>query len=225
MLLAIAIPALLGMRRDGFEAVSLVNLRSISTTTELYIGAYDVYPYLSPGVSMPVNPRDPSVRLGIGVVWMNARYWPLVMHDVAPWEEHYPTWKSPTRGDVHELPWSPSKGGWTFSTASFPSYEYSNSFVASPAVWSEAGSNAGIGPTPPGGVRYASMKVIFFDADRSYLSSDDDKRGRPVLFADGSASLRRDEEAHTTLNRLRPGEEPRCYHDTPDGIRGRDFAR
>jgi prepilin-type N-terminal cleavage/methylation domain-containing protein len=224
VLISLALPALKAVRLQGLKLKSLSNLSQIGKTTELYSIEYGTYFF---GVQGLTRPNQSENQGGVSFpIWSLSLNWPLLAHRVAPWESHYETWVSP-RGDTEPMQ-RLIRGEETRSVIPI-SYHFSNSFVAKPVVWSiDAGREASddhISSVQPHMVTYPSSKVIFFDAYRPYLNRDavfEDPR--PVLFSDGSVKAVFDVDAtDPTLNRLRDNYVPYRYHDTPNGVNGRDF--
>ncbi|TVQ63320.1 MAG: type II secretion system protein [Phycisphaerales bacterium] len=230
VLLAISVGALRGVRGTSMSTVSLNNLRGIGHVFGWYTQANrDQYPFPptsadEPGTYGPLyfDPpgSTPTANHYYSVLWPYMAYiWPALMHDVAPWTEHYASWLSPGK----RLP-DPDRPAWVQGVHT--SYHYSNSFIASPRVWSgdTTVTNADVGPVRTPMVSHPSSKVLVFDAERSYLLPDDaPKHPRPVLFADGSASLRHDEAARPPAPNPLNNNSRRRYHDTPNGVQGQDF--
>jgi len=237
ILIGLLAPALRGARASAGATGSLANLSGIGKSLEIYAQANRMrYPYpprdgsrqsstgsgpmFGPVHMKPrTDPKDDSVLFFAPIFSMD-RNWPALMHDVAPWEEHYASWLSPGR----EIP--PGDGPlWRRISATSLSYRYSNSFVAKPRVWSGAPGVTwdDIGPQMVTNVAHPSAKVVMYDADRSYLAKAPTASDlRPLLFVDDSARLRLDSDARA------PAENPlnesrRRYHDTARGILGVDF--
>ncbi len=223
------------------QVQSLANLRGIGQTFSIYTIVHGDYPFYperrgmdGPGViteEIFLSPPDenPVINLVFSPVFQLDQYWVGLrgMHNVAPWREHYATWVSPGSDREPGAPWFEPRDDRGFLRTAPPSYRYSNSFVARPRVWSEVGSvdeATDIGPTQPADVAFPSSKVVMFDAERAYLGG---RTGsalmRPVLFADGAASARRDADAADPVQNRLFGVAPRRYHDTPMGLDGRDF--
>jgi len=223
VLLALLLPALGLIRTHAQQLRSLSNLRQIGQSTSMYTDSYGSYYYGTGGWIR--RPPDPS-PFAIGFsVWQLDHNWPALIHDIAPWTDHYLVWVSP-RTDPQ--PWTELIRGPRGTNRLPVSYQYSHSFVADPAVWSGRTNpidESSIGPIRPSGVRYPSSKVLMFDADRSYLREPQTfEDPRPLLFADGSARAADEHEATTPVqNRLLPEQQPLLYHDTPEGVHGRDY--
>lgn len=200
-------------------------------TLEHYAQASDgEHPFVPEGEPVHLSPPGPGDQpdFAFSPIWWISRYWPALMHDIAPWEEHYETWLSPgllSQRD-RDMPWS-EEGGPVWDSGVVVSYRYSNSFIARPVVWGDGESqptDADIRPTRRSEVRHPSSKVIMMDVDLAYLPRPVPLSSRrPVLFADLSSSAVLDSEATTPVQNPLYFEPPRFYHDTPNGIDGRDF--
>lgn len=105
------------------------------------------------------------------------------------------------------------------------SYRYSHSLVASHRVWSGSPGATwdDVGPQQVSAVAHPSAKVVMYDADRAYLGMPARVAdARPLLFVDGSASLRLDSDARAPAINALTGSS-RYFHDTANGIHGADF--
>ena len=225
ILIGLLLPALGGVKTSASQVKALNDLRQIGVSIQLYVhDAGGVYPYFPPRTTHLIGPpEDPmgTIYVGDDDPWSMAYMWVTLLHRVAPWREHYATWIGVGQ-KAGRFPWlnpeaEPNKG-WLH-----PGYRMSNSFVATPGTWSDNGV-ARVMPTRPDQVQYPSAKVMFFDAARPYLSErNQQEQPRGVLSADGSARDVLDSDATTpTVNRITQAE-PQTYHDTPNGIHGRDF--
>ena len=216
ILIAVVVPALRGARGQAGATVSLSNLRGIGITVEKYTTQYrGAYPWH--------DPQKDYIGEDGGTMWTSDpwafRYWwATVMHAVAPWPEHYWSWLNDgVEIEDRDRPWSGTN----------PSYEYACAFFARPEVWSADPSPAPrslFAPVFAHEVRSPSAKCLMFDVDRAYLKEPPTtETPRGVLMVDGSTALRRDGDAlPPTPNRI-DRLPARIYHDTPDGIRGRDI--
>lgn len=220
VLLAITLPALHSARIRSHEAIALSNMRGIGVTIEAYATAQrGRYPFHAPFEPYPVDPSGISIQTSDP--WGMRYLWSYVVQPVAPWSESYRSWLNV--GVAIEDPVRP----WNNTTVS---YYYSCSFIARPETWSEQSAPPSevaemlLAPTFTHEVRAPAAKAMMYDADRAYLARDptpDDRRA--VLTADGAASLRQDSELRPPVQNRYNGITPRLYHDTRNGVRGRDF--
>lgn len=225
ILIGILLPSMSRVRAAAGAAKSLSNLHGLGETMHLYSASHDGFvPFFTLRDCLYGAPPDelgPNASCVRTNVWNITRMWPALMHDVAPWREHFESWLSPGHG--RHPPYWPVPIGLGFR---FVSYDYSRSFVASPRVWSagSGASNSDIRPVRASEVRFPSGKVIMYDAERNYVHSLSSTTRRPVLMVDGSASLRLDSAATAPVqNQLLRTARPTIYHDTPNGVQGRDF--
>jgi len=225
MLLSIAVVSMRFVLQKTREVKSLSNLRQLGGTLTMYASAHDGrFPFLEPGeVVHAAPPGSPGDYLAsFSPVWWLDKMWPTLMHDVAPWPEHFETWLSPDHD--REPPYWPIAVGLSSTPVS---YQYSNSFLGKPRIWSgnDDVDENDIGPTLVSSVMHPSHKVIMYDAERPYLRGDvGPSAPRPVLFVDGSAASRFDPDATSPVqNPLYPSHGARLYHDTPHGVEGRDY--
>jgi len=231
-LLSILLPALGGVRPAAGATKSLANLRSIGQTLALYNAANaDEFPFDPPGE--PVRSVPPGYEMGEPVgfapIWGLENMWPITMHEVAPWEKHWESWLSPGRS-MPEDPWPISVG--FFHEDNPPgegppvSYSYSNSFIGDPLIWTEGAivsEEQHVRPVRVGEVVHPSLKVVMYDWERAYLRHRTPETPRPVLVVDGAAFLRVDSESTYPVVNPFYHRSPRRYHDTLEGVRGRDF--
>lgn len=228
ILISLAVPALHKAWAQAGATQALSRIRDVGMVIELATeAAAGDYPFTEPG---QWHDATPDVRAPLGTFfttdpWAPRYAWPVLVHDVAPWRDHYETWLSPGTEHDPEAPWKSPDG-----VTLWPSYQYANAFIAEPRLWSDTiGSQDTdlaefVRPQRRSALRSPSAKVLSFDADRAYLLSQDrDRAPRAVLTADGAASLRRDNDARTPFpNPLRDGE-AWLYHDTRNGVSGQDF--
>lgn len=221
VLVSILLVALAGVRRQSRQLQSVTNLRSLGQTFSIYSSTYNALPFGFFGWARP--PETGLFGFGFNI-WAIDEMWPVLMHGVAPWPEHAPTWVSPGADPARfAVTWSQS--GSTY-TPSMVSYQYSLSFVGMPALWDgrTSANDSFVRPTRETDVLFPSAKVVALDTERAYLRTDDaDREPRPVLLVDGSAQLRRDADAAPPTPNPISGRPPRVYHDTPMGVHGRDF--
>ncbi|RMH26536.1 MAG: type II secretion system protein [Planctomycetota bacterium] len=230
VLIGITLPALRGARDVGREVVCLSNLRGIGLSVDAYAEANgDEYPFLpmtDEPQFLPASPDGPRGTFSITVwTWGLWKNWPMLMHDVAPWREHFPSWVCPGAERGEEGPWAEADDADALD-ASLSSYAYSMSFVASPAVWSGSAraDRALVRPTHRADVAHPAQKVVFFDREMAHLSVRDHARLdlRPMLFADGHSAVRSLEAAREPVRNPFTQAALRL-HDTPDGVLGRDY--
>ncbi|MEM0983841.1 MAG: prepilin-type N-terminal cleavage/methylation domain-containing protein [Planctomycetota bacterium] len=122
LLISILLPALSGARKSAQRLKALANARSTMQTIGTYQNANsDAFPYLGligipdpnaeapppglPGLNGPLvlirlergeNTAIIATSELMSVSWA----WPLLMGDIAPLEDHYPTWVSPGKEEV-----------------------------------------------------------------------------------------------------------------------------
>lgn len=226
LVISITLPVLAGARRSTDSIISLANLRSLGQSFELSVesdGGYYPIPHRRNGQWGPLiwePPSNPTAVLHYyGDVWWHGRFfWPALLHDVAPWPDHYSTWLSPGRDvpDGDEPLWV---------RASMVSYDIATCFYASPSIWTPgaAATDAMIGRLNVSAVAFPSAKVHAYDRDGLYSLSRGASSVRPVLFADGSAAVRGDSLASPPTPNPLNGGRAFLYHDTMHGAAGRDF--
>ncbi len=226
VLIAILIPALAGTKESASELKSLANLRSIGQLLANHAAENNgAYPFYEPGSELRWGPDGEQGTTINDLPWEAREQWAALdsVRAVAPWRENYESWLSPGVEPHPEGAWVQEDSHGRFTR--WPSYQYSNSFIGKPAVWSENRPDFfdSAQKHALADVRFPSQKVVMWDEDREYLLPEphaDDPR--PVLFADTSASLRLDADATPPVRN--PAVFPaRVYNDTPSGIHGRDF--
>jgi len=229
ILISLLAPALRAVRISAAEAQSLLRIRGVGIVIEQATDANrGEYPFAEPGEWLDATPDARAPALGTFSTtdpWAPRYAWPALVHRVAPWREHYETWLSPGTEHDPSAPWKSPDGA-----TIWPSYEYANAFIAEPSLWSES-TEAGaaefadvLKPQRQSSLQSPSAKALSFD-DRLAYRLPQDRAGAPraVLTADGAAALRRDDDARPPApNPLRAGD-PWLYHDTRDGLAGRDF--
>ncbi len=225
-LVGILLPALGSSRDAARETVCLANLHGIGQTFATYRGEQrDRYPFAEPGASIPASP-DGSGVISPSSHWDLSHWWTGVVQRVAPWREHFASWVCPGSPRVQGEAWRLQSPG-TISLSGYPSYSYSNSFVARPRLWSVGGTADGalLAPTRGSEVRTPSAKALLFDSELAHATviEGDVVSRLPVAFADGHASRRDPGDATPPgENPLRDGP-PQLLHDTPSGVHGHDF--
>lgn len=221
VLLAILLPALWGVRSVGEKSITLANLRQTHTIFEFYTQRYgETYPWFDGNSWIPLSPPDElggSIRPGY---WDLTVYWPGLMHEVAPWREHFATWLGGgARRD--DPPWVNMS-----SSLEVTSFEYCRSFMARPGLW-RAGAVDDPNlrrPVRVGDVQSPASKVLLYDRELAHLRADPDadRDLRPMAFADGHAEEKRLSAASAPV--ALPGwEAGHPLHDTANGVRGRDY--
>ncbi|MCC6284647.1 MAG: prepilin-type N-terminal cleavage/methylation domain-containing protein [Phycisphaerales bacterium] len=245
IIISILLPALAGAKQSAKETQALSNGRMVGAAFEQYAGEYTTYPYtddahLPEGVRVPPRPGIIFVKwypvgtiVGTSSHWHLESLWPALLSATAPWAENYATWVSP--GLETKLPSSEFE----FDINDLKphiSWRYSNSFVASPRVWNESNPpRAEELPSlyrgaAPGDVLFPSGKVMLWDVDLSYVRKEprlDETEDHydfptPMVFADGHADAINPLHAAPAARNAISGSRTRL-HDTPDGIRGRDY--
>jgi prepilin-type N-terminal cleavage/methylation domain-containing protein len=220
VLIGILVPVLAGAKSAGGQTVTLSNLRQLGLTMADYNAAYQqAYPWAPADawfdvLGGSVHPGDP---------WSLEYYWPALLHEIAPWDEHYATWVGPGGIEDAQRPWQrPVELGSSFR---FPSYRLSHTFFARPELWAPATQDnpSFYRPVFVRDVAHPSSKAMFWDAEQTHLRNtrDADRDPRAILFADGHVDVKRLSEAATppdiTFKDTRP------LQDTLDGARGRDY--
>ncbi|MGD9693156.1 MAG: type II secretion system protein [Phycisphaerales bacterium] len=227
VLIAITLPALRSSRAVTGATASLANLRSLGQSLQLSTQRNNErFPFPprrgeSWGPLYWEPPHPNAAQHFYGDVWYYGRFfWPALLHDVAPWPEHYASWLSPNYQ-------APDGDNPLWERVPIVSYFYSTAFYAAPRVWDvslRANVTAhDIAQQPVSVVSFPSAKVIAYDRDRSYITRMTPDAQRPVLFVDGSASLRLDRDAAEPVQNPLSADSPARYHDTPLGAAGRDF--
>jgi type II secretory pathway pseudopilin PulG len=234
IILGLAFPALMGARAKGGQVVSLANARTCAADIIAYADVKNEYPFITLGMhlgpnatggtpdtfSIPMWPEDSSMG-GTNIWWLN-RWWPGLVSQIAPWEEHYESWISP--GSEKTLEHNDSR----------VSYEYSNSFQARPVLWSTptyTGTfDEAIKPVRPHEVVFPSLKALVWDAELAYINPRPESRmghldaPTPIGFPDGHAAIHRPQDATPGVpNPLNSYNNDIPLHNTPDGVKGRDY--
>ncbi len=223
VLIALLGPQLAKARAQARAAVSASNLRQIGITVELYTHAYrSTYPFGTINTPYPIF-VDPES--GVWQSWGNqfafGRVWPVLVRDMAPWNEFASTWISP--GSTELEPILQNFG-----------YTYSHSFLARPELWR---ADALPDPWIVRGVRtdevvFPSGKVMFWDSALGYELRRVEflpgmfQNPAPMLLADLHVDTKTPRDAvQPVVNVLNPDpDEGRLpLHNTPDGVRGPDY--
>lgn len=225
LLIAISLPALSRVRGTAQRTQSLANLRSIGQAFEMYTsGSDDLYPSSIEGRLYPMG-WCPGV-FGTLPHWEAANNWPGLVHEVLPWPAHGP--------GVFLAPGARRDFGEYVSTCGLPpSYHYSTAFITRPELWRPG---AVADPVLRKGtavheVVFPSSKVLMWDWELPYVRRELRFQGRdlaepaPMLFADGHGDQLAPAAATAPMRNPFEGvpyPEHRL-HNTPDGVRGRDF--
>ncbi|HHN78406.1 MAG TPA: prepilin-type N-terminal cleavage/methylation domain-containing protein, partial [Phycisphaerales bacterium] len=161
VLIGIILPALFGARNRAEAVVTLSNLRQLSMTMDAYTERYRAYPWAPPGSWFQIEPPgEGGARVQPGY-WDLDVYWAALMHDVAPWKEHFATWLGPGAIEDEEHPWRRGPG------IGLVSYALCHPFFARPEVW-EPGtveSDDLWRPVRPFEVSFPSLKVMMWDRE------------------------------------------------------------
>ena len=237
VLLSFALPALMGARGRAGEVRSLANARGVAADMRAFARQFGTWPFRAPGERPPGYPGTPpagalTVRLwpdgwmSVGDHWQHSRLWPGIVAAVAPWEEHYETWVSP--GREHSSLYADDGLPSAFIMTS---YLYSNSFIASPALWTEGATadESLIAPTRPTDVGFPSNKVLVWDGDLAYLPRPPRRveghwlHATPMAFADGHAAVLNPLDATPGVANPLNNDSATRLHNTPGGVLGRDY--
>ncbi len=222
VLIALIVPALSKTRARALDTLTRANLRTSYTAFATYTSIYDeTYPWRpQSGPLIPLNPEG-TAAIGPGHFDVS-RYWPGLMIEIMPWEEHFKSWLG-GGASYDEHPWLIHNGN--FMTFRAPSFSLSHSFLARPRLWSpgETDTEQNLRPVRENDVLFPSSKVLLFDREKTHLRSDPEADRDPtlMLFVDGHVGENRVSEARILEDR--PWRGPTPLHDTPDGARGRDY--
>lgn len=223
ILIALVLPLLAGSRRSASQLKSTSNLKTIGQTLHLYANLYESYPFGQYGYTRPPEVGGEPVVLAFNI-WLLDRHWPVLMHDVAPWQENYQCWISPgDEATAFARSWNDDSPTFVTNTT-MSSYRYSTSFVATAETWDPESTGGHLGAARPSDVFHPSNKVIMYDASLAYLGSRvHDRSTRPCLAVDGSASSRYDDLSFAPVQNHLYDRSPTLYQDTRLGIQGRDL--
>jgi len=227
ILIGLLLPALWGAKSISYKSITLANLRQTHMSFEFYTQRYDeTYPWFDGNSFIPLSPPDePGLAIDPGY-WDLSYYWVGLMHEVAPWREHFGSWLG-GGAQRNSPPWSyGGDGSNSRSHTSLSSFQYCRSFMARPRLWraDAVEEDRLYRPVKLNDVSAPSSKVLLYDWELSHFGNDPDpdKDRRPMVFVDGHAAEHRLSEATAPetpswLGRNEP------LHDTPDGVRGRDY--
>lgn len=222
VLIALLVPALHGVRGQAQQTITRANLRQTYMAFSSYTAYYDeTYPWrplggdwilLNPEGTLQVRPS----HFGLSY------YWPGLMMEILPWEEHYRSWLG-GGARYGDAPWIPPEGvnlAWRPS-----SFSLSESFLARPQLWTPGATDTteNLRPVRENEVLAPASKVLLYDVEKATLrdDSDADEDVTLMVFTDGHVDDKRMSEARMLTDR--PWREPRPLHDTPGGVRGRDY--
>ncbi|GJM18883.1 MAG: hypothetical protein DHS20C14_10960 [Phycisphaeraceae bacterium] len=235
VLIAIALPVLGAARARARAAKSLVNTRTIAQQFEMYTSQHETYPHTWRGAMPPASFDDvgyevpwypPGWVSASSHYWDLSLRWPGLVEASEEWPAHIETWVSPGRERV--LPEPPT--GTSHEIESFVSYEYAHGFLGDPSLWTSRGVSEwrlarGIRPAE---VSFPSGKVMIWDRHLGWAKPPEKREGHldaqtPMAFTDGHAdTLNPLDAAEGVANPLNDGA-ARRLHNTPDGVRGRDY--
>lgn len=226
ILVAIVIPAISSSRSAARSAICLSNLHQLGLLVSVYETNYkDTHPFAEAGQPLPIGEAAPATSSFVvsGNHWSTNVNWPSLLSYVSPWPEAYRAWICPGATRAPGQPWAPAQP----NTYAGPSYSYSTSFVARPSVWSQRSTPASpeeLAATKNSEVRSPSAKVKFFDSELAHVVArfSATKDARPLLFADGHAQQNSLDRATAPARNSDSGAS-RPWHDTPDGVWGRDY--
>lgn len=226
ILIGVALPTLRFARQRAQQIGTLADLRSVGLTVESYTQARkDHFPFVPIAEPFVFPPGENQGSMWTDDPWAARYAWPTVMHDIAPWAEHYQTWLTPAARHDGDIPWRPQNG----PSPLWPSFAYSNSFIAAARVWTPGGAPTlgDVSPRRVAELANPSSKVLMFDAAPGWTrgtnsaSGTDDRRA--VLIADGAAAEKSDSEAVAPFPNPLRSDSTWLYHDTPGGLQGRDL--
>lgn len=224
ILIGLVIPALAGARGAARQAVCLSNLHGIAKVLENYHQTYDdSYPFVWLDQELVATPPGENEgRLRWDHPWKLEVYWPTIMHDNAPWRTFFEAWVCPGSPRDPARPWRLEWGG-----SGMSSYVYSRSFQAAPVLWTPGAEEDLdlLRAVRHAEVLFPASKVVMFDGDLAHLTPRDRAKpgtAIPMLFADGHALASRREDATPPADNPFV-EKPARLHDTPSGVRGRDY--
>jgi len=228
IIFSISYPALMRARSSAGQVKSLSNAREAAGAIDEHARTHDdVYPMVAAGESIPIGLEQDAPRITDTVEtrarWESHIFWPMLIADTAPPREHAEVWLSPGADVAQRI-----------ERNFVPSYHFSHSFVAAPALWSEdyqEGDLSVLRRVRRAEVRHPTLKAMVWDAEMAYVSASLRERVRegrqptPIAFADLHAAARRLREAASPitnpLNGSAWGGAP--LHNTPRGVEGRDF--
>ncbi|MBX3363165.1 MAG: type II secretion system protein [Phycisphaeraceae bacterium] len=224
ILLGLAAPALRSVRESATEIRVLAGLRDAGVSFTQYAQSYQGYnPWAASFEPLYVEPPEiASGYISTNLPWQLSSHWPCLFHEIAPWVTHFRSWLTSLDDRDPQRPWVSDAGG-----SGVPSFHYPRSFLARPGIWGRgapADPERLIAATRIDEVVFPANKALLFDATRAYIRRPlKPDEPRAVLAADGAASMRRDSAAHGPVQNWLLSPSPAVYHDTANGVRGRDF--
>lgn len=220
LLTALALPSLRRARGSAQQVASLANVRQLGIAFAAYTNTFnDSFPFVPPGTLLPLCDGN---SIADSNPWSLRYAWPALGEPLPAFPRDFKALVSPGRRR------EPRECGWPTS------YEYSNSFIASPNLWTsdqslsaDRGLLRGIRSAE---VFYPANKVLLWDTELAYLSSErrfsafDALDPTPMTFAYGHAVVRIPAHAVAAApNPLKSALELRRLHDTPLGVQGIDY--
>ena len=246
VLVSLSLPALGGARASARRVASMVNARGVADTfteIEARTGGWPTRETIDlsgvpGGGSMgdaPLITIDSEVRDGdevnririIAPLWELSVLWPFVMNEYVEVPAHYETWVSPGRPAAVPA-MNPDELGENGITP-VSSYRYSNSFLAKPGLWSGGDTEGVIAPVQAAEVTRPAAKVMIWDADLAYETSEPTvtegfyDAPTPMAFADGHADTQDPRGAREGVENPLNGNNVMRLHNTADGVRGADY--
>jgi prepilin-type N-terminal cleavage/methylation domain-containing protein len=246
ILVSVLLPALAGARAASRRTVALSNMRQVVSSFAMYAEQYKAFPYAAPGQSTspgtaPPFPEPPglitytwfpeNMRIATSSVWDLEWTWPALLNHVTPWNEAYNTWVSPGRPLTLGTLQQQIDAG-TIEPINQTSFRYCQSFLAHGSLWSTptpANPDSLVSAQKPSDVTQPAGKAILYDADLGWLTRDPlklnghNREQTPIGFVDGHGALHDPTTAAAGVaNPLNNGD-ARNLHNTPQGVRGKDF--
>lgn len=231
ILLGILVPVLASARSQARTTVTISNLRQAGLTFQQYLGQYsETYPFAEPGQWLSLEPNGRAQTLSSTYPFQLRMSWPALMHEIAPWREHYSTWVNPGAPIEPGEPWKLRSDAPGTIRDYDPSYHYSHAFQARPRLFAPNPPTSAdelialIRPVRTADVSHPSNKALLYDAKREYLTrTPRPSDPRAVLAADGSVVMRLDDDAIPPIPTPFIGGRGIRYSDTPGGAGGRDW--
>lgn len=226
LLIGILIPAIGKAKDRSRELASAVNLRSIGQLFEMYAGSSKgFYPAPVPGRIYPSFSPDIGVTIAH---WQASSFWPGLFADTHPWWENESLYLAPGAerrldGPVITLP--------------RPSFEYSSSFLGDPSIWTDRLIADDEWPRLERSVRQSTVsfpasKSLMWDVEMPYLRRPPNRdaagnllENSPMLFADQHVTTKIQADSTPGVTNRAPfaGALHENLHNTPNGVRGRDY--